>query len=319
MILGRGLNGVRTYGEKGMIGVALGKRFERLLFFTAPISLAAIIVSLVAFASSKQSERIEARCVLQAADVFEENLPKLKREWVESEKDEYRYPGYKHTLHRPWINAAFPSACYKLIETRIDEEFFKVAPEKLIPSMRDRAKNLLRTPLSLYGVALPQTATLDLFVTKVSIDLPTLTRILQVVLLPVLLLWLGSLYGTRYRESLTTAHATSLAEVFPHIINIYPAFDQPTPRKKSSLAPYEKSIACFIYACTRVGLLLIFILPPVFAYEYSLVVGALEEFSFLYVAAGAVVAVFFLSNVLAEFFPTHYQKVFPDPRRGLDF
>lgn len=298
-----------------MIGVALGKRFERLLFFTAPISLAAIVVALVAFASNRQAEHVEARCLLQAEKVFSEKEEELLDAWEAKKKQKSVYPSYQLTLSRIWIYGAFPGRCYDLIDKRIDEELHNISPDQLPSHIRERAANLQRTPLSLYGVALPQDATVDLLVTRITLDLSTLTRVLQVVLLPVLLLWLGSLYSTRYRESLTTASAKSLAEVFPHIINLYPAFDQPSPRKRDPLVPYLKGMARFFYAWTRVGLLLIFILPPVVAYEYSLILGAMENFSFIYVIAGVVVGMFFLSNVIAEFLPTHYRKVFPDPTR----
>lgn len=296
-----------------MISAELGKRYERLLFFTAPISLAAIIVCLVAIASATQKERVEARCYIEAAEVFGQKQSQLFAGWTKAKQKDAKSYDYQLLLSKIWIYGSDLSDCYDFIAAEIDEGLFKVVPQKLPEELIARADRLRETPLSVYGIALPKDAAIDLVVATVKIDLLTLTRVLQVVLLPVLLLWLGSLYSTRYRESLTTYQAASLTEVFPHIINMYPAFDEPIARKRDSLAPYAKPIACFVYACTRVGLLLIFIAPPVVAYLYSLYLGATERFSYFYVAAGVIVSLFLFTTVIAEFLPTHYSKLFPDP------
>ena len=301
-----------------MISVVLGKRYERLLFFTAPISLAAIVVCLVATASAKQKERIEARCYSEAVAVFTDNLPDLSKEWEgKKKKDEFWYLDYQLKIHKIWIYGSSLSSCYDFIDQEIDKGIFKKDPSKAIDEMKGTAQKLLATPLSAYGIALPKDATIDLIVTKITIDFLTLSRALQIVLLPVFLLWLGSLYATRYRESLTIGQAMSLAEVFPHVINVYPAFDQPSIRKRNALAPYAKNIACFVYALTRVLLLSAFLVPPTLAYIYSLYLGATEEFSILYVVAGGLVFMFTLTTFIAELLPTHYAKVFPDPIKQL--
>lgn len=49
----------------------LGRRFERLLFFAAPLSLASLLTLFVVFASETQKERVTARCYEQAARLLE--------------------------------------------------------------------------------------------------------------------------------------------------------------------------------------------------------------------------------------------------------
>lgn len=297
-----------------MISAALGKRYERLLFLTAPISLAAIIVCLVAIASTKQKERVEARCYSQAANVFSEHLSKLESDWTSTKKkDEFWLLDYKLRISKIWIYGSHINECYDTIDKQIDAGIFKQSPAKMIDDLKAKADQLGQTPLSIYGISLPKQATIDLFVTEFKVDFLTLTRIMQVVLLPIIMLWLGSLYATRYRESLTTSEATSLAEVFPHIINIYPAFDQPSPRKRDPLAPYAKGIASFVYAMTRIALLSLFLAPPILAYLYSLYIVANEQFVFLPFIAGITVSLFALTTLVAELLPTHYRKIFPDP------
>lgn len=295
----------------------LGKRYERLLFFTAPISLAVIMVCLVALASTQQKERVEARCYLDAVDVFSKKEGDLESEWNKAnKKDVFWYLNYKLKVSKIWIYENEVHDCYGFIDQKI-EEFHKLPPVEMLSELNSRANKLKQIPISMYGVSLPKDATIDLFVTKITVDFLTLTGVLQIVLLPVILLWLGSLYSTRYREGLTVAQASSLVQVFPHVINMYPAFDLPSVRKRNILAPFAKPIACLIYALIRVGLLLIFIFPPVFSYLYSLYISASEKFSVFYFVAGVVVFIFFLTTIFAEFLPFHYKKIFPDPLKNL--
>jgi hypothetical protein len=95
---------------------------------------------------------------------------------------------------------------------------------------------------------------------------------------------------------------------------MYPAFDQPSPKKRNIFAPYAKSVVCFLYAAVRIGLLSIFILPPVLAYLYSLYLVSTERSAIVYGIAGFVVFIFSFTTIIAEFLPMHYGKVFPDPR-----
>jgi len=297
-----------------MISTALGKRYERLLFFTAPISIAAMIVCLVALASSTQKERVEARCYTEAANVFAKKSTDLAGEWEKrTNNDEFWYINYKLELEKIWISGSGVDDCYDFIDSNF-EKLHRLPPSDMLATWKSRANNLLQAPLSIYGISLPKDATIDLYVAKITIDLSTLTKALQIVLLPILLLWLGSLYSTRYRESLTTNRATSLSEVFPHIINMYPAFNQLSPRKRNVLAPYTKPIACFVFAFVRLGLLSIFILPPVLIYLYSLYLVATEPSAILYCTASLIVTLFCFTTLIAEFLPMHYGKVFPDPR-----
>ena len=49
----------------------LGRRYERLLFFAAPLALACILTLFVVFASNTQIEQSTARCFEQAAALLE--------------------------------------------------------------------------------------------------------------------------------------------------------------------------------------------------------------------------------------------------------
>lgn len=298
-----------------MIGIEIGKRYERLLFFTAPISLAAIVVCLVAIASTKQDERVQARCYAEASSVFRASLPSLEAHWNKTKrKNDFWYIDYWSKLSHIWIEGSGVDGCYGIVRDKI-KELERSEPSKIVQSFEDERAKLSKLPLSVYGITLPNDASVDLLLTKITINLLTLSKILQVVLLPVILLWLGSLYTTRYRESIIVARAGSLTDVFPHIINLYPAFDMPSVRKRSWIAPHFKEIMSFIYAITRIALLSIFILPPIAAYLYSLFLIGEQNFSIPYLIAGIVVGIFAFTTLIAELLPAHVSKVFPDPTK----
>ena len=296
-----------------MISVVLGKRYERLLFFTAPLTLATILIALVAKASTQQSERVDARCFAMAAVAIEGQLEELDKAFkTKKEKWEESPIEYRLLLSRTWIYGSDEiGPCYSKIDKELDAGLENRAPSEIIKIFKDRAHKLLETPLNAYGISFPKEATVDILVTKINMDFLTLSRILQIVLLPAILLWLGSLYGTRYREALTISRASQLSEVFPHIINQYPAFDPPSIRKRDPIAPYHKSIAKLWYGFTRVTLLAIFVIPPVAFYLYGLFLSGSEDFNLAYLIGGVVVGLFTITNLLAEFLPSHYHKIFP--------
>lgn len=300
-----------------MLFASLGKRYERLLFFTAPISLAAIMVFVVALASTQQQERIDAKCYEIAAEALFSRKDALDKEWKEAlpvSKKGYWGASYKFELQMAWIDADQTPICFKTVEEMLDQ-MYRQAPDAIIKKVSDLAATLSAKPLEMYGVKLPSSTTVDLLGTEIQIELISLARILQIVLLPVLLMWLGSLYTTRHRETLLISRTSSLAEVFPHIINMYPVGDIPAPRKRNIVAPYTGPMISVMFAIIRIGLLSIFVLPPVVAYLSSLYLMGNERFAPLFVGAGTVVSMFCLTTLLAELLPQHLFKYFPDPNR----
>lgn len=99
-----------------------------------------------------------------------------------------------------------------------------------------RANDLKNTPLQFRGIEIPQKADVGILGTNIKVSFDSLTAALQISLAPVLIIWLGSLYNTRYRESLLIGKSNDISLMFPHLINIYPAIDLPTLRKRSYIA-----------------------------------------------------------------------------------
>ena len=299
-----------------MLFAALGKRYERLLFFTAPLSLAAIVVLLVAIASTRQQERVEARCLATAAKVLEDKRPDLEKEWQLAKrlkgKTELWNSAYRLRISYAWIYSFQDQGCYELADPILERLAVKSPPE-IVAELEKRTKELQSKPIEMYGIILPSTTAVDLFGTKVQIDLLTLSRILQVVLLPVLLIWLGSLYTTRYRESILVANSSSIAELFPHVVNLYPVGNFPSARKRMRLYPYMPYAISFVFALIRLALVGLLVLPPVLAYLASLYFLGSEDLAGYLFVAGITVSLFCLSTLLVELQPQHVFKFFPSP------
>lgn len=298
-----------------MSSTSLGRRYERLLFMAAPLSFVSVLLLFVAVASTTQKERVTARCYDSAAAAFEAKKADLSNEWNAVKpptKSPFWGSSYKLALQKISINAYIGTPCYEIVTAQIDQRY-RGSPEEMIAGLRQDGESFAKGPLAFGGVELPDRASVNLFGTTAKIELMTFTRLLQVVLGPLIILWLGSLYNTRYRESLLVGKAKLVSDVFPHLINVYPAVRYPQPRKRSWLQYHLPSVFALMYAGARVALLLLFVAPPVAAYLASLFLLDSEEYRYLFIAMGLVVAMFTLTTTVAEFFPWHYRKVFPGP------
>ena len=251
----------------------LGRRYERLLLFTAPITVAAFIVLFVAVGADSQKDWVQARCYESAANVVATNLGVLEKVWDKTKfarNDPLWSIDYKSAISRTWIYGLdVRSECYKTME-RETERRYRASPSEIIATLQQDSKSLLGTPLQLYGIELPDRATIDVFGTSIKIGLVTFAQALQLVLAPLLILWLGSLYNTRYRESILIGSATSLAQVFPHSINIYPAGQFPPIRKQNWLLSHQPHVTALVYCLVRIMLVTLFVGPPVTLFLLSL-------------------------------------------------
>lgn len=293
----------------------LGRRYERLLFLSAPLSLGSILTLFVVFATNSQAERSTARCYESAASLLEVGRPTLEDAWKELSTKK-RSPSaqieYTYTVRKMLIDVSLGKACWTLLLSEAERRT-RFAPIELISTLREDAKRLLAIPVKYSGVEIPEKATIGLLGTKVSIDLKLFILLLQVVLAPLLLLWLGSLYNTRYRESLLIGEAKRVTEVFPHLVNVYPAVRYPEPRRRSYVQPYLSHVFGLMYALTRIALLSLFVGPPVGTYIAGVLIGNEQPYATVFYASAALVGIFWLALVLCELFPWHYGKTFPGP------
>ena len=327
-----------------MIALSLGKRYERLLFFTAPITLAVMVLGLITVGSFTQSHRTDARCYTLGATVYEAALPSLTATWDEAtakasskprkgrkELDELlaeiAVTGYSQVLGKELVKAnELHGGCFKKLLDEayaIDAKSLSISsPRQLVSRYRAIASDLNSRPLLVYGVEIPASTTYDLVGTKIKVDLAALVFILQVALFPVLITWLASLYATRYRESLVIQHATSHADIFPHFINLYVMLPPETKLRKRKVSPSDIRAHCIFYGLVRASLLCAFIAPPVLSYAASIVATSFASESaarvIVVLIATASLAWFSLLTILAEFYPTHLRKTFPHAISPLD-
>jgi hypothetical protein len=281
---------------------------------SAPLSFASILVLFVAIALTTQLDRVKAHCYESAANILSANMKELENVW-EKEKSVKKSPLYYLTVTKILIFGLHINECYGFLKQESDHHFNK-APSEIIKNLKTNAQELTRGPIQFYGVEIPEKATVGLLGTTVKIELGTFMSLFQAVLGPVLILWFGSLYNTRYRESLLISRASSIAEIFPHLINIYPVGRLPDARKKSWIIYYLPLpvLIGFLYAITRAGLLAVFVVPPAAAYIASLIIFPPDHYIAIFLSFSLLICVNSLAVIMGEFYPWHFKKIFP----GLD-
>ena len=294
----------------------LGKRYERLLLLAAPISLASIVTLFVVFATNAQEERARARCYESASAFLETKSQALEAEWKKLSDTKSGRPErgiaeikYAYAVRRLLIDVQLGSTCYKSLLDESDNRY-RDEPKVIISKLRDESKQLLAAPIKYAGVDVPAKANISLMGTNVTVELTLFANLLQIVLAPLMFLWLGSLYNTRYRETLLIASAKVVSDVFPHTLNIYPVIRYPEPRRRSLLKPYLPHLVGFLYSCTRVFLLLLIVGPSVGAYVASVLILESHTYYDEFLALAAMVVVSSLAVVIVEFFPWHWRKTF---------
>lgn len=251
-----------------------GIRYERLLFWAAPITLVACAVFIATFAYNNQEEIFAANCYDSASAVIELNKPELEAKWLgifEDKKLVKKNIGmasdYNLRISHLFIYGS-PFKCWKFIDGSGVARDQK--PNDISSQYKALSSELRKKPVVLYGISIPDKATIGLGGTKLDIPMAVFVQALQLALAPVMLLWLGSLYHTRLRESIKINRTDDIVELHPHVINIYPIGYYPDLRKKSwwkARAPFFWGIFFF---SVRVLLLGIFVLPSILLYLASL-------------------------------------------------
>ena len=115
-----------------MFGAALGRRYERLLFFTAPLSLAAFLVLFVAVAYDNQAESSLARCYEATANAIDANRDSLTQIW-DSDQDHSPTslaPRYKPEVIRTLVSGSLNASCFSKMLDEFDERYRIFAARK---------------------------------------------------------------------------------------------------------------------------------------------------------------------------------------------
>ena len=274
------------------------------------------LILLIAFASTTQNERMLANCLGVAIKTLDENKEQLNNDWSayteRKKKPKYSVNNYQFALTRVWISPGILSGCHKEIEPLL-QQGADTPPEKLIKDFTARASQLRSTPLQFKGIEIPQKIEVGILGTNIKINLDSLTALLQISLAPVLMIWLGSLYNTRHRETLFIGKSDDISTVFPHLINIYPAGELPTLRKRSRFAYWfpPTAIICTLYSLTRLCLIAFVIFPAIGCYLAGILLLPIEGMIWLSVIGALLIGIFGLLVLVVELLPWHVSKFFP--------
>ncbi|MBL8525090.1 MAG: hypothetical protein JNN20_15480 [Betaproteobacteria bacterium] len=305
---------------------AIGRRVERLLYLSAPMSFAAFIVLFIALAIDSNQGRFERLCHSKLVSVFENNRAELDALFpVQKPSPKYEpLTDYHIRVIDLLLDFSLNRRCYDLVR-EYSMPYSKLAPADILEDIQKKIKERTIEPLSYLGAELPEKATIDVFGTKVSVELQTFLALLQVVLCPVLLIWLGSLLNSRATEIGRIVATTDPTKVFPHVVNTYAGvLNRPSRRKAwlqrhfpiafAKVGPTWYSVReewrFLVPALVRILFLGIVVLPPALALTYSLYLVRLPGYDFFYGGISILVLSFAITPIVMEFIPVIYRKRF---------
>lgn len=304
----------------------LGKRIERLLMLAGPLAFFCSLFLLISYSNSTQTENQIAQRLRFAADVVFENISELENKYKltklgsknlqDINKSIYilklkgialQIDGSTRSLNHLGGYVAYSDTISPRIKTMGEQP-----PRQFVISLVEEAENLRRSQAKNLGIDLPGKSKISVFGTEIGVETQTYLTLMQVSLAPVLILWLGSIYVTRYRETLLIKDAKRISDLFPHIINIYPVGKIKELRRRNWIKYYGRYFIFLLYFSFRALFLLIFIGVPVIAY----VAGSYLQFNVdnnIYpMLLGTFVALIACVLVLTELLPFHFAKIFGD-------
>lgn len=299
-----------------MLAISIGQRYEKLLFWAAPITLATVAVLLIQLGYQVSKPINEARCIVFALERFEERLPNLNRSYevLKRRNTATRIELYKGEFEIALLSHPKPQGCDKYFDAYLAANIRK-SPSDIFKDLAETEKRLRESPVSLFGIEIPQATQFNLAGNTLKAPVPLLALVAQIALLPIMLLWLGSLYHTRFREAVLVNRASTIAQVFPHLINLFPVGKLDSPKKREMLVAHQATIIGLFFSFLRFSLLTVFILPPTAAYVWSLWISANEDNFVLPLIAAFLVACFFVQTAFFEFSEPLFTKLFSDEDR----
>ncbi len=305
----------------------LGRRYERLLMISAPLAIAALLVLLVSYAGTNAKDRVRGACLSKYATLLGANLEKLESAWDPKrvEPGHWSYGLEQFLVHEEIrkVVREIPVSIAEIeclsVENEITNPDVREKPAVMVARLKAEAEKLLKTPLAIGKVTLPDKASVSFIGMKFELEVTDLAGILQLVLGPVILLWLGSLLATRTAETQKIAVTDQFEKVFPHYVNGYPTGNMPIIKRKSRYLPRPESWVFFTHAFARVVGFVLITAVPVGGYLASVAID-FPRSSWPFYVVPIFVAINYFMNWAIEFMPWHYTKFFPskfdrdDPR-----
>lgn len=284
-----------------------GVRYERLLFWAAPITLAAFAVFIFTVGYNTYSDRVKANCYDAAAKIVNDDIEEFSKVWAEIKSSgrtdkEVAIKSGDEVIYwsrlRTELIIGLNFRCWQAISG--EDRFFERDPNITVRELKRLADELRKQPVKMYGIEMPDVASIGLGGTKIQIAMSNFVQALQVALAPVMLLWLGSLYHTRYREILAFRTHADILSVHPHVINVFPVGYYPTLKKRNWLKSHAPVLWAVWSFLVRVSLLLCFIVPAVAFYIGSLFFQPVFGYWLLNLFAGFLVGIYAFGVLLIE-------------------
>ncbi len=304
----------------------LGKRIERLLMLAGPLSFFSLLFLFISYSNTAHVETQIVERLRYAADAISDNTAdlenryKLIKQAPKNLQDFYK-SAYNSQLKSAVLEAdrsrrafnsvggyaAYSDTVLPRIASRGDQP-----PRQIAASLIDEADKIRRTRFTSLGIELPEKSKINFFGTEISIETSTYLTLMQISLAPVLILWLGSIYVTRYREALLIQNAKSISDLFPHIINIYPIGKLIDLKKRSWIKFYSRYFMFLFYFLIRLCHLSVFVAVPVISYAIGSYLQFNMDSNIYPMLLGALVVFISCSLVLVELLPFHFVKIFND-------
>lgn len=290
-----------------------GRRVERTLYFGFLLTIASFALLAICIGLRAGSDRAAARAYTYLADHIQEGLTTLNAQYQLCHTSSGSFAKdacfqYNHAYNDIALNylrrADGDLATYKEMQAFVDG-MTDEDPSRLASDLRRKVALIVEKPATIYGITIPSQVAFDLAGNRVTSSLDTTALFAEILLGPVLILWLGSYTGTRLRETWIISQSNSIFDVYPHLLNSYPIL---ADRSKTKRWLIEKRINTFFCSVSRVVLVTLMISPCVLAYIASVFIYGDNEMWLI--PAMFILSVQLLATVIIELMPPIQTKVF---------
>ncbi|MDL2283940.1 hypothetical protein LJC19_02185 [Oxalobacter sp. OttesenSCG-928-P03] len=136
------------------------------------------------------------------------------------------------------------------------------SPGDWLSEIRKREEELASQPIKVWGIETPLAVPLQYGQAQYAIPLSIFSVSLQIILVPLLIVWMSSLYMTRQRELLLIRQLDDYKFAQPHMLNILPIYWMSCPdwsAKYSEGEPREKQRGHIRFRCSLYRSLILFV------------------------------------------------------------
>ncbi len=244
-----------------------GRRVERLLY----LGLVLMVITYADVFITKAVRNLEGDPIALAMNdllvYLRTNKADLDKLYLDSQRAPLKYQAlrdhYANELHSAISRGTLRNfnAYYNAgVHTTIDAELaklidFNMRPDEIIGDLQRRLTERSRGT-KLLNVEVPSLIKIQMGGGEYQLPIQLVSASLTILLAPLLLLWVGALYVTRYREIFLILTTSNVGETFPHVLNILPATLNKAATKRHN---YRLARGLAIYSALAARLFLVFL------------------------------------------------------------